>query len=163
MDYYSGVPEPNDYEEDGREDINTGNGFKDFFQKHSTLVLIVLAIVIVILFIIFAFVVPNSSPDYNKKSSDGTLSELKVVGGSLESSFSKEEKNYVVYANSNYITFTCKASSDKAVVEGCDEEVEVTSDDMTYSIKITAENSSVTRYYFVIKKANDSDEQIMEE
>lgn len=153
MDYYSGVPEPSDYD-DGKEDLNTGNSFNDFFQKNSTYILIGLAALIVILVIIFFFVVVGSGPEYNTKSDDGTLLTLDVSGGVLEPAFSKEIKDYTIVAESDYITFDCKASHDKAKVEGCDEEVEVLEDEdeTKYEIKITAENNSVTRYRFTIIK-----------
>ena len=80
-----------------------------------------------------------------------------MYGGVLEPDFSSEEVRYTITAFSDYVTFDCKAASDKAKVEGCDESVEVKDEKVEYNIKVTAEDTNVTRYYFKIVRAEQDD------
>jgi len=159
MDYYSGAPEPTDYDYNGNGSYNNGGGFNlgDFFRKNSLFILIGLAVIIAILMIIFLFTGDNNKPEYGKQDDDSYLSKLTVSGGSLEPEFSKELFEYKIYATSDYITFSCETSSKKAKVEGCDEGVLVDDEKVKYNIKVTAEDSNVTRYYFTIIKSDKLD------
>ena len=156
MDYYSGTPAPDDY------NFNNGNGYGDsgdgsnnFFKNNTVLILICLAIAIVILIVIFLFTGKGSPRNYNILDRDSTLSELEVFGGELDPSFSPEIIKYDIIATSPDISFDCKASSDKAKVEGCSNSVSVEDEEVSYNIKVTAEDGNITRYYFKIVKSED--------
>ena len=153
MDYYSGAPEPNDYNLDNGGSYNgSGSNLNNFFKNKSTIILVCLAIAIVILFILFLFTGSGSAKDYNTLNRDSTLSELKVIGGKLEPSFSSDVIKYNIIADSSSVSFECKASSNKAKVEGCDESISVGNEEISYNIKVTAEDGNITRYYFKIVK-----------
>lgn len=148
MDYYSGAPEPNDYEFNNKRQ-NKGN----FFKNHSTLFLWILAIIIIGLIVLF-FLIGNKGPKqkYNTEDNDSSLSNLEVYGGNLESDFSSDVVKYNIVAHSDEVSFKCTASSKKAKVEGCGEKdfVKVEDEEVEYVIRVIAENGSVTKYYFTI-------------
>lgn len=152
MDYYSGAPEPNDYEFDN----NSGGGSGNFFRDHSFLVLLGLAILIAILIVVFLLTSNSKTINYKTEDDNSYLKELHVYGGTLDPEFSSEVIKYTITADSDYITFECKAASDKAEVEGCDDSVSVGDEKVTYNIKVTAEDSNITRYYFTIIKSQNN-------
>lgn len=151
MDYYSGAPEPTDYEYNGNNVGRSGN----FFKNNSFLLLLGLAILIAVFIVIFILTSKNNKPNYEYEDDNSYLEKLTVYGGTIEPSFSSEVINYTIVADTDYITFECKAASDKAKVEGCDDSVEVQDKKFEYNIKVTAEDSNVTRYYFEIIKAEE--------
>ena len=160
MDYYSGAPDPNefDYNNGGG---NSSGGMSNFFRNYSFIFLIILAIGIAALILIFLFSEKDTSGTYGTKDDNSYLKSLEVYGGVIEPKFSSEEFRYTIKAFSDYITFDCKAASSKAKVEGCDESVEVTDGIVEYNIKVTAEDTNVTRYYFKISRAPEEvDEEI---
>ena len=156
MDYYSGAPDPNDFEYNNGGG-NSGGGMANFFRNYSFIFLIVLAIGIAALILIFLFTSIDTSGQYGAKDDNSYLKSLEVYGGVLEPDFSSEEVRYTITAFSDYVTFDCKAASDKAKVEGCDESVEVKDEKVEYNIKVTAEDTNVTRYYFKIVRAEQDD------
>lgn len=156
MDYYSGAPEPNDYDYNNGGNNSAGGGFSNFFRNYSFIFLIVLAIAIAALILIFLFTNKGSSAKYGTKDDNSYLKSLEVYGGVVEPDFSSEVFKYTITAYSDYVTFDCKAASSKAKVEGCDESVEVGDEKVEYNIKVTAEDTNVTRYYFKIVKAEES-------
>jgi len=159
MDYYSGAPEPNDFDYNNGGQGSSGGNIFDFFRKNSFLVLIILAVIIVILIVIFLLTAGGESPNYETRDKDSSLSELYVSGGIIEPMFSPDVIDYTVIADYDYVTFTCKAKSDKAKVEGCDDGVLVDDKDtIEYDIKVTAEDGNITRYHMKIKKMSNYDE-----
>lgn len=154
MDYYSGTPEPNDYDNGGT--TSSGDGFGDFFRNHSFLFLLILAVIIAVLIVVFVLTSKGASSNYEGKDDNSYLKSLEVYGGVIEPEFSSEVVKYTITAYSDYVTFDCKAASDKAIVEGCDESIEVLDEKVEYNIKVTAEDTNVTRYYFKIVKAEEN-------
>lgn len=156
MDYYSGAPDPNDFEYNNG-GSSSGGGMANFFRNYSFIFLIVLAIGIAALILIFLFSSKDTSNQYGTKDDNSYLKSLEVYGGVIDPKFSSEEFKYTITAFSDYVTFDCKAASDKAKVEGCDESVEVTDGKVEYNIKVTAEDTNVTRYYFKIVRAEQEE------
>ena len=157
MDYYSGAPDPQGYDDFNNANYGNASGGNNFFKDNSTLILICLGVAIVILMLMFLFITP-SKKEYNTLDKDSSLSSLEVFGGTLSPSFSKDVVKYKIEATSPNVSFDCKASSSKASVEGCDKSVEVTDGKVEYNIKVTAEDGNITRYYFTIVKAEGFDE-----
>lgn len=153
MDYYSGAPEPNDYEFNNNGNYNNNHNKRNFFKEHSTLFLWILAIIIIGLIVIF-FLIGNNGPKqkYNTEDNDSSLSDLDVYGGDLQSDFSSDVVRYDVVAYSDEVSFKCTTSSKKAKVEGCGEKdiVKVEDEEVEHTIRVIAENGSVTKYYFTI-------------
>lgn len=149
MDYYSGAPEPTDY------DMNTNfNKGGNFLKKNSFLVLTVFAIAIAILIVVFFLFADSSKPSYEQYDDDSYLSELIVMGGELDTEFKRDNFEYKVYLNadSQYVKFECEASSKKSKVQGCEESIEVTKNMPVYSIRVEAEDGNVSKYYFTFIK-----------
>ena len=151
MDYYSGAPDPNEFEYNTNG--SSGGGFSNFFRSYSFIFLLILAVGIAALILIFLFSNKGGGEVYGTKDDNSYLKSLEVYGGIIEPSFSSKEFRYTITAFSDYVTFDCKAASDKAKVEGCDESVEVKDEKVEYNIKVTAEDTNVTRYYFKIVRA----------
>ena len=149
MDYYSGAPEPTEY------DVNTNfNKGGSFFKKNSFLVLTILAIAIAFLIVVFFVFADSSKPNYVQYDDDSYLSELMVMGGELDTEFKRDVFEYTVYLNddSQYVKFECEASSKKSKVQGCEESIEVTDNMPDYSIRVEAEDGNVSKYYFTFIK-----------
>lgn len=153
MDYYSGAPEPSNYEFNNNGNYNNNPNKGSFFKNHSTLFLWILAIVIIGLIVIF-FLIGNNGPKqkYNTEDNDSSLSDLEVYGGDLQSDFSSDVVKYKIVAYSDEVSFECTTSSKKSKVEGCGEDdfVKVEDEEVEYTIRVIAENGSVTKYYFTI-------------
>ena len=148
MDYYSGAPEPTDY------DVNVNyNKGGSFFKRNSFLILIMLAIVIAVLLVVFFVMDDFIKPKYKNLDDDSYLSELSVAGGSLSPDFKKDIFKYTVVADSEYVSFDCKTSSKKAKLEGCDESIQVTDEKIVHSIRVEAEDTNVSKYYITIIKS----------
>lgn len=146
MDYYSGAPEPTDY--DGN--VNYGKSGGNFFKNYSFIFLILLAIVIAVLIVIFFLTSDNYKPNYEELDDDSYLAELTVNGGTLTPEFTKDNFKYTVVADSDYVSFSCKLSSDKATLQGCKESIEVTDEEIVHSIRVEAEDTNVSKYYITI-------------
>lgn len=159
MDYYSGAPEPTDYNFDDNGNVPKGNRF---FKNYSFFVLLGIAAVIILFIVIFLFTSKNSAPEYNKKDSNSYLESLVVFGGRLNTSFDSKTFKYEVEAtSSNYITFECEVASKKSKVEGCKDSIEVKPGEVVeHNIKVTAEDGNITRYYFKITKSKEETEII---
>lgn len=162
MDYYSGAPEPNDYDYNNGSQGSSGGDFIGFFKKNSFLVLVILAALIAILIVVFLLTTGGEGRNYETKDKDSTLKELYVSGGIIEPMFEPDVIKYRLIADSEFVTFTCEASSDKAKVEGCDDSISVEDyidvpADERFNIKVTAEDGNITRYYFTIIRAEDID------
>lgn len=160
MDYYSGAPEPNDYDYNNGGQGSSGGDFIGFFKKNSFLVLVILAALIAILIVVFLLTTGGEGRNYETKDKDSTLKELYVSGGIIEPMFEPDVIKYRLIADSEFVTFNCEASSDKAKVEGCDDSVYVedyidVSADERFNIKVTAEDGNITRYYFTFIRAED--------
>ena len=118
----------------------------------------VLAIIIVILGALFLLSGINSGPDDDiGKDTNSKLSSLTVNGGSLNPAFDKETKEYTITLNptntEENITFSCETVSSKAIVTGCDEVISLKGKMGTiHTIRVEAEDTSVTRYTFNIKR-----------
>lgn len=153
MNYYSGGSDEFDdeFEFEGDDDDNDGR-FKIPFQFNIKLVLLILAIIIAILIFIYVKSLGNTHYNYKQEDKDSSLSRLYVYGGELSPSFASDVVKYNITAVSDEVSFSCEASSKKAKVEGCDEVIKVTDEKIKYNIKVTAEDSSVTRYYLTIEK-----------
>jgi len=145
MDYYSGVPEPTDY--DANVNFNKGG---NFFKKNSFLVLLILAVVIAILIVVFFIVGDFSTPEYKQLNDDSYLSELVVRGGTLSPDFSKENFEYQLVANSENVSFECTASNKKAKITGCSDSVEVKDEKIVHEIIVEAEDTSISKYKITI-------------
>ena len=157
MDYYSGAPEPMDY--DGNNNYNSGKSFKNV----SFIVLIILAIVIAILMVVFFITSNNFKPDYDKKDDNSYLSELVVSGGEISPQFTKDNFKYTVVATGDYVSFSCKAASKKSKVEGCKESIEVTDKEIVHAIRVEAEDTNVSKYYITIVKGEREENLEVEE
>ena len=145
MDYYSGVPEPTDY------DTNVNfNKSGNFFKNNSFVVLLILAAITLILIIVFFVVGDFSSPKYEQLDNDSYLSKLVVSGGVLTPEFSKENFEYVVVTNSDTVSFECTLSSKKSKVTGCDESIEVKDEEVLHEIIVEAEDTNISKYKITI-------------
>lgn len=124
------------------------------FKSTSTIILLVLVVIIIVLLTYFILNRNNyDSPDYNTQDKDSSLSQLSVNGGRLEPDFAPDVIRYTVIAEEDVISFECQQSSSKAKVEDCDKVFEVTDEEITHNIKVTAEDGNITRYYLTIKKS----------
>lgn len=162
MDYYSGAPEPSDYEYNNGGQGSSGGDIMGFFKKNSFLVLVLLAAIIAVLIVIFLLTTGGDEHNYDNKDKDSSLKELYISGGIIEPMFEPDVIKYRIVADSEFVTFTCEASSKKAKVEGCDDSVFVedyidVSADERFNIKVTAEDGNITRYYFTFIKSEDID------
>lgn len=156
MDYYSGAPEPVDY--DGNSNFNGGKS-----KNFSFILLIILAIVIAILMVVFFLTRNSIKPKYDQKDDNSYLSELVVSGGTLSPQFTKDNFKYTVVATSDYVSFSCKADSKKSKVQGCKESIEVTDKEIVHSIRVEAEDTNVSKYYITIVKGETEDNYDVEE
>jgi len=154
MDYYSGAPDPSQYEYNDSGNRHSG-GLGDFFKNNSFLVLLILAIVIAVCIFIFIFTSNSKKPNYNTEDKNSYLKSLEVYGGTIEPAFDSEVTKYTIVADSDYVSFECTPASKKSKVDGCGdkESVKVEDDKVSYDIKVTAEDGNVTRYYFTIIKS----------
>lgn len=152
MDYYSGAPEPTDYDFDNNGNVQKGN---KFFKNYSFFVLLGIAALVGIFIFIFLSSSANNAPEYNKDDDNSYLKSLIVFGGYLDKPFDKENFKYEIEANSTHVQFECELESKKAEVEGCDLGVEVIPGEVVeHCIKVTAQDGNVTRYYFKISKSD---------
>lgn len=159
MDYYSGAPEPSEFDYNNGSQGSSGSNIFDFFKKNSFLVLLILAALIAVLIVVFFLTGGGDTPDYNTKDDDSYLSELYVSGGFMEPMFEPDVIKYKVVTDSDYVTFSCKARSSKAKVKGCENSVEVNEKKpVIHEIEVTAEDNNVTIYKITIEKKDHFDE-----
>ena len=159
MDYYSGAPEPSDYEYNNGGQGSSGGDIMGFFKKNSFLVLVLLAAIIAVLIVIFLLTTGGDEHNYDNKDKDSSLKELYISGGIIEPMFEPDVIKYKVVTDSDYVTFSCKARSSKAKVKGCEDSVEVNEKKpVIHEIEVTAEDNNVTIYKITIEKKDHFDE-----
>ena len=151
MDYYSGGNGESSYSNLNGTNIQP-TGFSNKFRDNSSIVLIIMAMIIVALiagYLVYGINHENASsgPDTNS-----SLSSLSVDGGTIEPRFDSKITQYTIYLdeNNNSVSFTCDAASSKSKVDNCDVVDMSSKNKVEHVIKVTAEDTSVTRYYFTV-------------
>lgn len=154
MDYYSGGNGESSYSNLDDNSLQPA-GFSDKFRDNSSIVLIIMAMAIVALiagYLVYGINHENKSsgPDTNS-----SLSSLTVSGGTIEPEFDSKNTKYEIFINdgNSTISFTCKSASSKSKIENCDDIIDMSyKNKFEHVIKVTAEDTSVTRYYFTIRR-----------
>lgn len=151
MDYYSG----GNGESSSSENYTSSVSFSNKFRDNSSIVLIIMAMAIVALiagYLVYGINHENVShgPDTNS-----SLSSITVTGGTIDPKFDSKTTNYTIYLddNNNKVSFTCEAASSKSEIDNCDTVVDISNKKkVEHVIKVTAEDTSVTRYYFTVTR-----------
>ncbi len=159
MDYYSGGSESSF--SNMEQSAPKASGFNNKFQENSSIILIVFAMIIVALIAGFIIYGVNQSDDNSGgPDTNSSLSTLSITGGTIEPTFDPKVTEYTIYLDEDIeyleeemVVFTCKAASSKSTVTGCDVIVDMTDKKKEeHIVKVTAEDTSVTRYYFTIMR-----------
>ena len=161
MDYYSGGN--GDFNSnDINQDYKPSPGFSSMFQDNSNIILIIMAMVIVALIAGYLVYGINNEGSSSGPDTNSSLSSLEVIGGTLDPEFDPKTTEYTVWfdgdagyitGDSNSISFSCKAASSKSKIDDCDKVIDMTNKDHTsHIIKVTAEDTGVTRYRLTIKR-----------
>lgn len=108
----------------------------------------------------YSITVTRKNENHNTLSSDASISNLEVHGGTLTKSFQPNTKEYEVKIDKNakslYFTFTTNSDNTKHTSKSCS----VTEDTKTCKLTITAEDGTKNSYVFTLIHENSSNQNV---
>ena len=121
--------------------------YNDGEDKKPKLVIMLGAIILIVIILVVVI-----SCGMQTKSSNNYLSYLKINNANITPEFNKKQTNYSVTTSEDAISISCSSESSKAKTDGCDKRLEITSNSLVHTIKVTAEDKSVRTYTLNIVK-----------